>query len=106
MTDTKFETGTQNVFEDLGLPNAEEHLVKAKRVCKIDMLIKEQKLKQVDASKLFGIPQLDVSKMLRGQFREFAIERLLWFLAALNQDVEIVVKPHLGDRGTATLRVS
>jgi len=39
---------------------------------------------------LLGIRQPDVSKMLRGEFRQFSVERLLRFLVALNQDVEIV----------------
>jgi predicted XRE-type DNA-binding protein len=43
---------------------------------------------------MVGIRQPDVSKMLRGEFRQFSVERLLRFLVALNQDVEIVVKPH------------
>jgi predicted XRE-type DNA-binding protein len=38
--------------------------------------------------------------MLRGEFRQFSVERLLRFLVALNQDVEIVGKPHR-DRGNA-----
>ena len=44
--------------------------------------------------------------MLRGEFRQFSVERLLRFLVALNQDVEIVVKPHRGERESATLRVA
>jgi predicted XRE-type DNA-binding protein len=106
MSRRTFEVGSQNVFRDLGLPNAEEHLVKAQLVYKIDTILKARKLKQVDAGKLFGIPQPDVSKMLRGEFRQFSVERLLRFLVALNQDVEIVVKPHSGERDTATLRVA
>lgn len=96
MNKTKFEPGSHNVFQDLGLPNAEEHLVKAQLVYKVDGILKERRLKQVDAGKLFGIPQPDVSKMLRGEFRQFSVERLLRFLVALNHDVEIVVKPHRG----------
>lgn len=30
MTKKKYETGSGNVFRDLGLPNAEEHLIKAR----------------------------------------------------------------------------
>jgi predicted XRE-type DNA-binding protein len=104
MINTRFETGTQNVFEDLGLQNAEEHLVKAQLVYRIDMILKEQKLRQVNAGQLFGIPQTDVSKMLRAQFCEFAIERLLWFRVALNQDVKIV-RSRRGERDATTLRV-
>jgi predicted XRE-type DNA-binding protein len=73
MSKRKFEVGTRNVFKDLGLPNAEEHLVKAQLVYKIDMMLNDRKLKQAEAGKLFGIPQPDVSKMLRGEFRQFSL---------------------------------
>jgi predicted XRE-type DNA-binding protein len=106
MTKKKYETGSGNVFKDLGLPNAEEHLIKAQLVYKIDAILKDRKLKQVEAGKLFGIPQPDVSKMLRGEFRQFSFERLLRFLVALNHDVEIVVRPHRGSSDTAALHVS
>jgi predicted XRE-type DNA-binding protein len=46
-----------------------------------------------EAAELFGIRQPDVSKMLRGELRQFSVERLFRFLVALDQDVEIVVKP-------------
>jgi predicted XRE-type DNA-binding protein len=100
-----YEVGSGNVFADIGLPNAEEHLVKAKLVYKIDTLMKARRLKQVDAAKLFGVKQPDVSKMLRGDFRQFSVERLLRFLVALGQDVEIVIKPHRGKKAPR-LRVS
>jgi predicted XRE-type DNA-binding protein len=106
MSKTKFQVGSRNVFKDLGLPNAEEHLVKAQLVYKIDTILRDRELKQVEAGKLFGIPQPDVSKMLRGEFRQFSVERLLRFLVALNHDVEIVVRPHRGRGDTAVLHVS
>ena len=100
------ETSSGNVFADIGLPNAEEHLVKAKLVYKIDRLMKARGLKQVSAAKLFGVKQPDVSKMLRGDFRQFSVERLMKFLVALGQDVEIVVRPHRGTRTVPQLRVA
>jgi predicted XRE-type DNA-binding protein len=105
MSKKRYEIGSRNVFKDLGVPNAEEHLVKAQLVFKIDSLMKERRLKQIDAADLFGITQPDVSKMLRGEFRQFSVERLLRFLVALNQDVEIVVKPHRGRNNSAALQV-
>ena len=101
MSKKGYETGSRNVFRDLGVPNAEEHLVKAQLVFKIDALLKERGLKQVEAADLFGVRQPDGSKMLRGEFRQFAVERLLRFLVALDQGVEIIVKPH---RDKTTLR--
>ena len=106
MRKTKYKIVSGNVFKDLGLPNAEEHFVKAQLVFKIDALLKKRKLKQVGAAKLFGIRQPDVSNMLRGEFRQFSVERLLRFLVALDQDVEIVVRPHRDPENAPDLHVS
>jgi predicted XRE-type DNA-binding protein len=100
MSKRQYATGRRKVFKDLGVPNAEEHLVKAQLVSKIDAIMTERRLKQVEAAGLLGIKQPDVSKMLRGEFRQVSVERLLRFLVALEQDVEIVVKPHR-DRNNA-----
>ena len=106
MSKKGYETGSQNVFKDIGIPNAEEHLVKAQLVFKIDAIMKKRRLKQVDAADLFAIREPDVSKMLRGEFRQFSVERLLRFLVALNQDVEIIVRPHRDRNNAPTLHVS
>jgi predicted XRE-type DNA-binding protein len=106
MSKKSYETGSRNVFKDLGVPNAEEHFVKAQLVFKIDTLMKERGLKQIEAADLFGIRQPDISKMLRGDFRQFSVERLLRFLVALDQDVEIVVKPHRDRSNAPALHVS
>jgi predicted XRE-type DNA-binding protein len=105
MTEDVF-VGSGNVFADLGLPHAEEHLLKAQLVHKISGLMKQRGLKQVEAAALFGVKQPDVSKMLRGDFRQFSVERLLRFLVALGQDVEIVVRPALRQDEPAQLRVA
>ena len=63
--------------------------------------MKERRLKQVEAAQLFGVKQPDISKMLRGDFRQFSVERLLRFLVALGQDVDIVIKPHRDRRHSA-----
>ena len=101
----RHQTGSGNVFKDIGVPNAEEHLVKAQLVFKIDTILKKRGLKQVAAAERFGIRQPDVSKMLRGEFRQFSVERLLRFLVALDQDVEIVVKQHRRRNDSAVLQV-
>jgi predicted XRE-type DNA-binding protein len=75
-------------------------------VFRVGATAKERRLKQVEAADLLGIRQPDVSKMLRGDFRQFSVERLLRFLVALNQDVEIVVRPHRGRPNPPALRVS
>ena len=106
MTRKGHQVGSGNVFRDLGLPNPDEHLIKAQLVYKIDAILKQRRLKQVETAALLGIRQPDVSKMLRGEFRQFSVERLLRFLVALDQDVEIVVRPHRGRNAEAALHVS
>jgi predicted XRE-type DNA-binding protein len=59
----------------------------------------------VEAAELFGVRQPDVSKMLRGEFHQFSVGRLLRFLVALDQDVEIVVKPHRDRNNAPALQV-
>lgn len=86
-------------------PAAEDHLLKAQLVTIIHALLTERGLKQIEAARLFGVKQPDVSKLLHGDFRQFSVERLLRFLVALGQDVEIVVKPHAGPQA-ATLRIA
>ena len=105
MSKKGYDTGSGNVFKDIGVPNAEEHLIKAQLVFKIDTIIKKRGLKQVDAADLFGVRQPDISKMLRGEFRQFSVERLLRFLVALDQDVAIIVKPHHDRKNAPSLHV-
>ena len=106
MSKIGYEAGSGNVFKDIGVPNAEEHQIKAQLVFKIGAIMKEHHLKQVEAADLLGIRQPDVSKMLRGEFRQFSVERLLRFLVALNQDVEILVRPHRKRNNAPALHVS
>ncbi len=105
MTKKKYERAGRNVFKDLGVRNADEHFVKSQLVFKIDALMKERGLKQVEAADLLGIRQPDVSRMLSGEFRQFSVERLLRFLVALDQDVEIRVKPHRDSKNAPALHV-
>ena len=68
-----------NVFENLGRPDADAHLLKAALVTRIDEIIRQRGLKQVEAARLLGLSQPDVSRLLRGSFREYSMERLLNF---------------------------
>ena len=88
----KIEHGSGNVFADLGLPDAGTHLFKAELVTRIDKIIREGGLRQVDAAKLLDLSQPDVSRLLRGSFREYSMERLLRLLMALGRDVNIVIR--------------
>ena len=86
------ERGSGNVFADLGRPDADAHLLKAELVTRIDKIICQRGLKQVEAAKVLGLSQPDVPRLLRGSFREYSVERLLRLLTALGRDVEIVIR--------------
>jgi len=88
------EVGSGNIFADVGLPNAEEHQLKAALVVQLSRIMKQRKLSQVDAAKLLGIKQPDLSKILRGHYRGYSVARLMRMLTAFNQDIEITTRPH------------
>jgi predicted XRE-type DNA-binding protein len=98
------EQGSGNIFADLGLPYAEEHLLKAALVVQLKRLIAERELTQTAAAKLIDMKQPDLSKLLRGDFKLASVEKLMRMLTAFAQDVEITLKPHRkrGEAGRIT----
>ncbi|HEY2227767.1 MAG TPA: helix-turn-helix transcriptional regulator [Xanthobacteraceae bacterium] len=90
----KVETGSGNIFADLGLPDADTHFLKAQIVSEIYRITNERKLTQAQAGKRMGITQPEVSRMFKGNFREYSIDRLMGFLTSFDRDVEIMVKLH------------
>ena len=89
----RVEEGSGNVFADLGFPNPEREQLKAELTLRIYRLIKTRNLTQADAGKILGIKQPNVSALMRGRSGAFSVERLMEFLTALGQDVEITVRP-------------
>ena len=87
-----------NVFADIGIPNADEHFVKAEIVLGITARIKAKKLTQAQAAKVMGLSQPDVSKLLRGNFAGYTLDRLFSFLRALGNDVRIQIVPTKGKK--------
>ena len=90
--DIEIERGSGNVFADLGLPDADAHLLKAELVTRIDRIIRQRGLKQVEAAKLMGLSQPDVSRLMRGDFQEYSMERLFRLLNALGRDIDIIIR--------------
>jgi len=85
--------GSGNVFTDLGLPNPEQELLKARLTLQIYKIVKERGLTQARAGEILGIKQPHVSALMRNRAGNFSVGRLLEFLTALGQDVHITVKP-------------
>ena len=95
-----------NVFADLGLPDPELLLAKAKLSVKIERLIKERRLTQKQAAKLMGLTQPNVSDLLRDRLDGFTLDRLFRCLDALGQEIEIVVRPKKTDKEAAALSLA
>ena len=102
----KVAAATGNIFTDLGLPDAGPHFLKAQIVSEIYRLAAAKKLNQARVGKRLGISQPEVSRMFKGHFREYSIERLMEFLISFDRDVEIVVRPRKksGKGGRITFR--
>lgn len=96
---------TGNVFEDLGLPDAEELLVKSNLAMKINKIIEKRHLSQTQAAAILGIPQPKVSMIQHGKLRGFSLEKLCHLLTLLGRDVDIVVKNRKKD-GVGHMRVT
>ncbi len=95
--------GSGNVFADIGLPDADELLVKAELAHRIGVLI--DGLTQAAAAKRLGIDQPKVSRLLRGDLYGFSTEQLMRFLNDLGQDVAIEVKPKRSTHARGTTSV-
>ena len=100
-----FEVGSDNIFADIGVDNAEEELTKAELAWEIDHIIKKRKLTQEKAAKIMGINQPKVSALLHRKLSGFSVERLMHFLNQLGQDIDIVVRPKPRNRKNARVNV-
>lgn len=85
------ERGSGNVFLDLGYVNAVEHQLKAQIVEVISRLMREKNLTQAELAQMIGLDQPKVSKLLRGQTRDFSMERLLGIVNRLGRDVKVYI---------------
>ena len=95
--------GSGNVFRDLGLPNPEQELLKAQLTLQIYGILKDRGMTQVELAKILGVQQPQVSLLMRNRAGNFSIGRLMEFLTALRQDVEITVRPTRKEHGALSV---
>lgn len=100
---TQVREGSGSVFRDLGFPNPEREQLKAQLTLRIYRIIRSRKLTQAAAGEILGIRQPHVSALMRGYSGNFSVERLMDFLNALGQDVEITVRPTRKEYGALSL---
>jgi predicted XRE-type DNA-binding protein len=92
-----------NIFADLGLPNPKQELLKARLTLQIYLILKDSGMTQVEIAKILGVQQPQVSLLMRNRAGDFSIGRLMEFLTALRQDVEITVRPTRKEHGALSV---
>ena len=86
----------------LSTPEGSAKLTLASR---LNVLLDERGLTQSAASQLMGMPQPKVSAIRNYKLRGISLERLMQALLALDQQIEIIVKPSL-KAGGGSIRVA
>jgi predicted XRE-type DNA-binding protein len=100
------ETGSGNVFADLGLLDAGKLKIKSGLVMAITRAVRKLGLTQEEAGQRMGIAQPKVSALLRGDFANLSERKLMDCLNRLGYDIEIKVKPAAKPLGHLTLAVA
>lgn len=94
-----------NIFTDLQLANAEEKQTKVRLAVTINQILANANLSQAAAADALKINQPKISALANYRLDGFSVERLMNFLNALGQDVEIVIRKTPGKR-TPKIRVT
>ncbi len=89
----EIEKSSGKVFEDLDLPDAEELFLKATLGFEVFQIIGKRKLTQAEAANVLGVKQPEISRLKKGKFNHYSVERLMTFLTRLNRDIEIRIIP-------------
>lgn len=92
MKKLKGENGSENIFDDLGVSEPKEKLLKIKLIMAINSIISHRHLTQIEAAELLGLTQNKISDLHRGRLRGFSIEKLFTLLNKLNRDIDIRIK--------------
>jgi predicted XRE-type DNA-binding protein len=95
--------GSGNFLKDRGYSDPTETRIKFDLVNLIRVIVESKKLRQIDVVGLIGrytagagISQPDISRILRGNVNGYSESRLIVILAALGNNVSIVVQPTKG----------
>lgn len=91
--------GSDNVFADIGLKNADELLARAQIGVEVLRILQDRKMKQREIASLLGIKQTEVSHLMNGHFSRFSEGKLLAFLKKLDRKVTLVIKQRNGRHG-------
>lgn len=96
----EIEMGSDNVFADLGLPDAPELKLKSAIAGQVASILQHRHLTQQEAARILGVAQPKVSALMNGRLHGFSLEKLLDFMLRLDRHVEIGFRK-VDEHGTA-----
>ena len=100
------ETGSGNVFADLGYPDAKERRLKVELAMEVNRILRQREMTQAQTARALSILQPHVSDLVRYRLNRFSVERLMQFLTHLGKDVEIRIAERSARRARRGVRVS
>ena len=96
-----------NVFADRCVENSDELYTRGKIGIHVLRLLKQRNLKQREISELLGIPQPEVSHLMKGEFQRFSEGKLLIFLKRLDTEITLHLRSRVrGDQEVAETVIS
>jgi len=105
LNDDTITRGRGDVFADLGYADAGERQTKLRLAHAINGVIARRRMTQVVAAEKLGVNQPKVSALANYRLDGFSVERLMTFLTALDQDVDIVIRNKPRSRAAGRISV-
>jgi predicted XRE-type DNA-binding protein len=84
--------GPDNIFAQMGEPDADERLLKTTLVSRLRAAIADRKLTQIKAGEVLGIPQPKVWELVSGGASGFSAERLIHLLNKVGVSVSLAFR--------------
>ncbi|MFM9913350.1 MAG: helix-turn-helix domain-containing protein [Methylophilaceae bacterium] len=88
----EIEMSSGNVFDDIGLPDADKLKIKSGLVIEIIKAVRQLGLSQEQAASRMGLTQPKVSALFRGDFSNVSERKLMDCLNRLGYDIEVRIK--------------
>jgi predicted XRE-type DNA-binding protein len=91
MNEHEITSFSSNVFADIGVADPEVMQLKSQLASEVLRRFRESGLTQTQYAEHFGIPQPDLSDIMRGKLRKYSIERLVSFTKAVGAQGRLAV---------------
>jgi predicted XRE-type DNA-binding protein len=97
--------GTENVFADLGFPDAAGRQARLRLAYALNQVLEARKLSQAPAAEALAVSLPSLSALRHYRLAGFSLERLMHLLTAVDFDVEIVIRKKPRSRKAARIKV-